>query len=194
MKVTRDVIVDLWPVYEAGDASADTRALVEEFLSGDPALARELREGEEAMSELLFPESVMLSPDAEKSAFDRMRELTRLRTYFFMLSVLMVVASGMLRQFRFFSFLMAAGAGIVCAGLWLAETRPRLAALAIGPLVETRRQRRLRHARSACILVSFVLLVFSAMTRLGNDVPLLVLSVLGIVAWGVLSLLGRRRS
>jgi hypothetical protein len=194
MKVTRDVIVDLWPVYETGAASADTRALVDEFLSGDPELARQLREGEKTMNELLFPESVVLSPDVEKSAFDRMRELSRLRTYFFVLSVLMMTSAGMLRQFRFFSTLMAAGAGLVCAGLWLAETRPGLAALAIGPLVETRRQRRLRHARSACILVSFVLLVFAGLTRIGNDVPLLGLSVLGLVAWAVLSVLGRQRS
>jgi hypothetical protein len=43
MKVTRDVIADLWPVYEAGEATADTRALVEEFLAGDAEFARQLR-------------------------------------------------------------------------------------------------------------------------------------------------------
>ena len=35
MKITRSVIVDLWAVYVSGEASADTRALVEEFLRGD---------------------------------------------------------------------------------------------------------------------------------------------------------------
>lgn len=43
MKVTRDVIVDLWPLYSSGEASPDTRALVEAFLDGDPAFANELR-------------------------------------------------------------------------------------------------------------------------------------------------------
>lgn len=194
MKVTRDVIVDLWPVYEAGAASADTRALVEEFLSGDPELARQLREGEKTMSELLFPQSVVLSPDVEKSAFDRMRELSRLRSYFFVLSILMMMTATMLRQFRFFTLMLAAGAGLVSAVLSLAETRPRLAALAIGPLVETPRQRRLRHARSACILASFLLLAFSALTRLGDDTVPLGLSILGIAAWAVLSVLARRRT
>ena len=36
MKVTRDVIRDLLPLHLAGEASADTRALVEEFLKDDP--------------------------------------------------------------------------------------------------------------------------------------------------------------
>ncbi len=41
--VTRDVIVDLWPVYEAGEASPDTRTLVEQFLAGDRELESILR-------------------------------------------------------------------------------------------------------------------------------------------------------
>jgi len=43
MKITRSVIVDIWAVYASGEASADTRALVEEFLRGDPELAQQLR-------------------------------------------------------------------------------------------------------------------------------------------------------
>ncbi|MGH9219796.1 MAG: hypothetical protein ACRD1W_10875 [Vicinamibacterales bacterium] len=38
MNVTRNVIADLMPLYEAGEASADTRALVEAFLKADPGL------------------------------------------------------------------------------------------------------------------------------------------------------------
>ena len=38
MKITRDVISDLLPLYEAGEASADTRVLVEAFLKADPGL------------------------------------------------------------------------------------------------------------------------------------------------------------
>lgn len=40
MKVTRDVIRDLLPLHLAGEASADTRTLVEEFLKDDPEFAR----------------------------------------------------------------------------------------------------------------------------------------------------------
>ncbi len=39
MKVTRDVVKDLLAVYAAGEASADTGALVEEWLRSDPELA-----------------------------------------------------------------------------------------------------------------------------------------------------------
>ncbi len=40
MKITRDVIYDLLPGYFAGDVSADTRALIDEFLVTDPEFAR----------------------------------------------------------------------------------------------------------------------------------------------------------
>jgi len=41
--ITREVIVDLLPVYVSGDASLATRTLVEEFLSQDPKLMEEVR-------------------------------------------------------------------------------------------------------------------------------------------------------
>jgi len=40
MKVTRDVITDLLPVYESGEASGDTRKLVDDFLAADHEFAR----------------------------------------------------------------------------------------------------------------------------------------------------------
>jgi anti-sigma factor RsiW len=40
MKITRDVIYDLLPAYFAGEVSADTRALIDEFLATDPEFAR----------------------------------------------------------------------------------------------------------------------------------------------------------
>jgi hypothetical protein len=42
VKVTKDVILDLLPLYEAGEASADSRALVESFLAGDAELRQVL--------------------------------------------------------------------------------------------------------------------------------------------------------
>jgi anti-sigma factor RsiW len=47
-KATRDVVVDLWPLYVSGEASADSRALVEAFLAQDAELAERLREPEAA--------------------------------------------------------------------------------------------------------------------------------------------------
>ena len=40
MKITRNVILDLLPMYLADEVSADTRALVGKYLETDPDLAR----------------------------------------------------------------------------------------------------------------------------------------------------------
>jgi hypothetical protein len=44
MNVTREVIIDLLPLYLAGEASPDTHALVEEYLAQDSELAARVRE------------------------------------------------------------------------------------------------------------------------------------------------------
>ena len=64
MTVTRPVIIDLWPSYASGEASAETRALVEEFLRGDPDLARQLQK-----DPLAAIEPPSLPPDTEMRAF-----------------------------------------------------------------------------------------------------------------------------
>src|SRR6516162_8819228 len=69
MNVTREVIKDLWPVYAAGEASADTRGLVEAFLQQDPEFADLLHgHGEEG---LLRQDIPRLAPDQEAQAFRR---------------------------------------------------------------------------------------------------------------------------
>jgi anti-sigma factor RsiW len=72
MNITRDVVTDLWPLYESGEASADTRRLVEEFLKGDPELARRLREDESA--KLLAAVPAPPSPDQETRALSAARK------------------------------------------------------------------------------------------------------------------------
>ena len=39
MEITRNVILDLLPLYAANEVSADTRALIEKYLETDPELA-----------------------------------------------------------------------------------------------------------------------------------------------------------
>lgn len=78
MKITRDVIADLWPVYESGEASADTRALVREFLAEHPDLARILAETGET---LIPPTPPALAPDADKAALSRTQRLIRRRQW-----------------------------------------------------------------------------------------------------------------
>lgn len=72
MTVTHDVISDLWPVYEAGEASADTRALVEEYLAQHPGFAARLSAG------LKLPGmEVSMRQDAETQALRKTRDLVR---------------------------------------------------------------------------------------------------------------------
>jgi hypothetical protein len=70
MTVTRDVVSDLWPLYTSGEASGDTRALVEAFLAGDPAFAATLRESGGPVS---VTEPPVLPPGHELVALDLTR-------------------------------------------------------------------------------------------------------------------------
>jgi hypothetical protein len=72
MKITRDVVSDLWPLVEANEASADTRALVEEYLKGDAEFAERLRRDESG--KVLAAAPVKLSPDQETKALNRVRK------------------------------------------------------------------------------------------------------------------------
>jgi hypothetical protein len=73
MNVTREVISDLWPVYAAGESSADTRALVEAFLRKDPEYA-ELLQGRDEEG-LLRHDVPRLPPDREAQALRRTKRL-----------------------------------------------------------------------------------------------------------------------
>lgn len=68
MNVTRAVILDLWPLYASGDASPETRALVEEFLRGDPDFAGQLRR--DPLAGLAPP---VVPPDVEVKALTKAR-------------------------------------------------------------------------------------------------------------------------
>jgi hypothetical protein len=73
MTVTRDVITDLWPVYAAGEASADTRALVEAFLQQEPEFARLLQE--QGVEDLRRLDAGWPAPDREARALRRTKRL-----------------------------------------------------------------------------------------------------------------------
>jgi len=70
MKVTRDVISDLWALCESGEATADTRTLVEEYLASNPDFARSLRENGQA----LLGQAPSLPPDLEARTLMRTRK------------------------------------------------------------------------------------------------------------------------
>ena len=78
MNVTRDVVKDLLTVYLAGEASADTRAFVEDYLKSDAALAREVETARAGA--LGLPSTPPPAPAAEKQALDATRQLLKTRT------------------------------------------------------------------------------------------------------------------
>ena len=73
MNVTREIIIDLLPVYLSGEASTDTRALVESFLKQDPELAQRIRSQWVENMTNAAPSS--LPPELELKAFRRTRGL-----------------------------------------------------------------------------------------------------------------------
>lgn len=75
MKLTRDVVKDLLTVYLAGEASTDTRAVVEEWLRTDPDLARQVEEARRGG----LPPMALPEPSSEKQALTRTRRQLRIR-------------------------------------------------------------------------------------------------------------------
>lgn len=76
MNISRNVVKDLIPVYLAGDASAETQALVESFLKTDPELAGDVTAAR--ASSLGLPAT--RPPTAEKQTLDATRQLLKSRT------------------------------------------------------------------------------------------------------------------
>jgi hypothetical protein len=87
MNVTRDVINDLLPSYFSGDASADTRGLVEEYFRQDPAFARETQRAAEALRAVGVVETGLPDRLVERNALRRAKRLLRLQ------ALLLAVAS-----------------------------------------------------------------------------------------------------
>jgi len=73
MNVSRDVIIDLLPLYLADEASEDTRQLVEQFLAEDPALAKlaERAKIDKWTGEIPVP----LNKEAELKSFEKTKQL-----------------------------------------------------------------------------------------------------------------------
>jgi hypothetical protein len=89
MEITRNVIEDLLPLYLADEVSADTRALVDEYLKTDPKLAGMAKES--ATMELPKDIPVSLTKEDKMEAYKEAKRLMFLRTI-----ILSVVISGSL--------------------------------------------------------------------------------------------------
>ena len=80
MEVTRNMVIDLLPLYESGEASADTRAAIEEFVRRDPSLARLIGRAEEQTT--AAPAMAL-----ERQAVTRTRQVIRRRAWTLALAV-----------------------------------------------------------------------------------------------------------
>ena len=99
MNVTREIVKDLLPLYAAGEASADSRAAVEEWLRTDPELARlaaALREDGAP------PEAVTVAPASGQAALAATKSLLRRRTWLMALALFFTRSALLLsiRQWR----------------------------------------------------------------------------------------------
>jgi hypothetical protein len=108
MNVTREVILDLIPVYLAGEASSDTRALIDEYLRQDPELAQRVRTlSVDSLAALKQPP---LSSDIELRSLRRARSLIGWQKWLFGLGITFTALSftsefstggGRFREFHF---------------------------------------------------------------------------------------------
>ena len=80
MRITRDVITDLLPLYTSGEASEDTASLVREYLESDPELAEMAREAEE--TSLPDDAPVPLTWEDKMEAYKEAKRLMLVRTIF----------------------------------------------------------------------------------------------------------------
>ena len=147
--VTRDVVSDLWPLYSSGEASADTRALVDAFLASDPEFARVLRESGQVS--LCALEAPALPPDHELTTLD----LTRRKLWgpgwmLFMAMLFSCFAAGRIVADTSFDvspkrFLITAG---IAVAFWtvffvqLTRNRARIVVVAPKPTTDARPTRR----------------------------------------------------
>ncbi len=73
MNVTREVILDLLPVYLSGESSPATRALIEDYLKQDAELAKKIRG--EWMEKMSAVAPSPLPPELELRAFRKTKSL-----------------------------------------------------------------------------------------------------------------------
>jgi anti-sigma factor RsiW len=85
MNVTREVILDLLPVYLAGEASDDTRKLVEEYIQQHPEMGLELRRHMEQNLAAIAPAAI--PPELELQALRRTRGVLARQRWLFGLAI-----------------------------------------------------------------------------------------------------------
>lgn len=85
MEITPNVIMDLLPLYLAGEASADTRALVEAYLDNNPQMARLA----ELARETGLPQEAAPAPLSEE---DEMKSFKKAKRLMFQHNLFLILA------------------------------------------------------------------------------------------------------
>ncbi len=86
MKLEREVIVDLLPAYFSGEASAATRALVDEYFREHPDFEQSARRAGSSLERLHVPTHAP-DPEKEKLALERARLVVETRSSFLWLAI-----------------------------------------------------------------------------------------------------------
>jgi hypothetical protein len=87
MNITRDVITDLLPAYLSGEASEDTRRLVEQYFRGNPDFERIARSAAKPVENLRRAPGLAPDQVSEVAAFEKTRRLLRKRRQRFALAL-----------------------------------------------------------------------------------------------------------
>lgn len=93
MEITRNVILDLLPLYLADEVSPDTRALVQAYLETDPELGDIA--GRLAKSELPGDIPIPLTQEDEMKAYKEAVRLMRIRTIILAVTIAAVLLCAM---------------------------------------------------------------------------------------------------
>lgn len=124
MKITRNVVLDLLPLYHAGEASADTRELVDEFFRQDPEFARTAVEMVPLSLDAIPME---LTHDHEVKTLERTKQMIRLRSWlmgFAIFFTLMPLSGAYIGSIHWAMLkdapVLAAGCFVVGVGFWIA--------------------------------------------------------------------------
>jgi hypothetical protein len=83
MNVTREVVTDLLPVYFSGEASGDTKVLVEDYFRQDPDFERMVRSAATPLETLRAPTPIAAGPEKEKRDLESVRWGLRRRQWLF---------------------------------------------------------------------------------------------------------------
>jgi hypothetical protein len=92
MNITQEVVTDLLPVYFSGEASRDTKSLVEEYFRENPDFARMARSAGTPLEMLLASPPVTAAAEMEKRDLENVRCGLNRRKWLFGLSLFLTLS------------------------------------------------------------------------------------------------------